>query len=492
MLSLLAAQLQHCATHQQKGHDMKNGTQWFTVDKAGLAAVATRRGTAPLILEPVQNAWDEEGVSRVALTLSPVEGRRAQAQLRVEDDSPDGFRDLADAYTLYKQSYKIGNPEQRGRFNCGEKFLLSVASEASIISTTGSIFFGPDGRKLGRRKTETGSILTATLKMRRTELDDALVLLRSMIPPQGIETVINGEVLEQRKSIAEGVRTLQTEIKGEEGGFRLTRRKTSLSIYEVLEGETPHLYEMGIPVDKLDCPWHVDVSQKVPLSVDRGSVRQAFRLDVERHIAEIMAEDISDEEAQGGWIGTALESMEDTDAIRAVMLARVGKAVVFNPLAPESNKRAIDAGYAVIHGRQFSKAAWRSIRSADALTPSSSMFDDGKVESSPDGIPEIPESQWTPAMQRLSSYTQDFAQHACGVTPTVKFWKDSGLSFAGLCGGNAIGFNVAKVKITDQFQVDQLLIHECAHFKVSDHLTSAFYDECCRIGARLRTLEATL
>jgi hypothetical protein len=120
------------------------------------------------------------------------------------------------------------------------------------------------------------------------------------------------------------------------------------------------------------------------------------------------------------------------------------------------------------------------------------MFDDGKVESSPDGIPEIPESQWTPAMQRLSRYTKDFAKHACGVTPTVKFWKDSGLSFAGLCGGNAIGFNMAKVRITDQFQVDQLLIHECAHFKVSDHLTSAFYDECCRIGARLRTLEATL
>jgi hypothetical protein len=471
---------------------MKDGAQWFTVDKAGLAAVATRRGVAPLILEPIQNAWDEEGVSRVALTLSPVEGRRAQVQLRVKDDSPDGFRDLADAYTLYKQSYKIGNPEQRGRFNCGEKFLLSVASEASIISTTGSISFGPDGRKLGRKKTETGSILTATLKMRRTELDDALVLLRSMIPPQGIKTVINGEVLEQRKPMAEGVRTLQTEIKGDEGGFRLTRRKTSISIYEVLEGETPHLYEMGIPVDKLECPWHIDIAQKVPLSIDRSSVRQGFRFEVERYVAEIMAEDISPEEAQGGWIGTALESMEDADAIKAVMLARVGKAVTFNPLSPESNKRATDAGYAVIHGRQFSKAAWKSIRSADALVPSSDKFDDGRVKTSPNGIPKIPESQWTPAMQRLSSYTKDFAKYACGVTPTVEFWRDSGLGFAGLCGGGKIGFNVAKVKITDQFIVDQLLIHECAHLKVGDHLTSAFYNECCRIGARLRTLEATL
>jgi len=470
---------------------MKGATQWFTVDKAGLAAVATRRGTAPLLLEPVQNSWDEEGVTFVQVYLSPVNGK-PQVKLRVEDDSPDGFRDLADAYTLYKQSYKIGNPEQRGRFNVGEKFLLSVASEASIISTTGSILFGPEGRKTGRKRTERGSILTATLKMTRVELGEALVLLRSMIPPRGIKTIINCEELRQRKPIDEDIRTLQTEIRGEEGGFKLTRRKTAINIYEVLEGETSHLYEMGIPVDKLECPWHVDIAQKVPLSLDRGSVRQAFRFDVERHVAEIMAAVITQEQAQGGWIGTALESMEDKDAIRLVIKARVGKAVTFNPLAPESNKRAIDAGFAVIHGRQFSKAAWETIKSADALVPSSNMFYDGKADSSEDGVPEIPESEWTPAMHRLNRYTKDFAKHACGVTPTVKFWKDSGLRFAGLCGGGSIGFNVAKVRITDQFIVDQLLIHECAHFKVSDHLTSAFYNECCRIGARLRTLEATL
>ena len=75
---------------------MKGAAQWFTVDKAGLAAVATRRGTAPLLLEPVQNAWDEEGVTFVQVYLSPVNGK-PQVKLRIEDDSPDGFRDLADA-----------------------------------------------------------------------------------------------------------------------------------------------------------------------------------------------------------------------------------------------------------------------------------------------------------------------------------------------------------------------------------------------------------
>jgi len=470
---------------------MKDGTQWFTVDKAGLAAVATRRGTAPLLLEPVQNSWDEEGVSFVSVDLSPINGK-PQVTLRVEDDSPDGFRDLADAYTLYKRSYKIGNPEQRGRFNVGEKFLLSVASEASIISTTGSILFGPKGRKAGRKRTERGSVLTATLKMKRAEFDEALVLLRSMIPPQGIKTTINGEVLRCRKPIAEDIRTLQTEINGEEGGFRLTRRKATIDIHEVLESETPHLYEMGIPVDKLDCPWHVDVAQKVPLSVDRGSVRQAFRLDVERHIAEIMADVITPEQAQGGWMGTALESMEDEDAIRSVIKARVGKAVIFNPLAPESNKRAIDAGYAVIHGRQFSKPAWEKIKLAGAMVPSSNKFDDGKAKSDPDGIPPVPRDQWTPAMKRLAEYIKQFALGTTGRSVGVRLFNDGGLGFAGLCGGGTISINVATINIKDQIEVDELLIHECAHLKVGDHLTDAFYNECCRIGARLRTLEATL
>jgi hypothetical protein len=233
------------------------------------------------------------------------------------------------------------------------------------------------------------------------------------------------------------------------------------------------------------------VAQKVPLSTDRSSVKQAFRFDVERHIAEIMADDISEEQAQGGWLGTALESMEDEDAIRSIIKARVGDAVTFNPQAPESNKRAIDAGYAVIHGRQFSKAAWETIRSANALVPSSSMFDDGKAKTDPDGIPPLDEDQWTPEMRRLVEYIKKFALHTTQKHVTVDLWNSLRLPWAGICGGSFIGINVSRLKYRDQFEVDRLIIHECAHLKVRDHLTSAFYDECCRIGARLRTLAAS-
>ena len=66
----------------------------------------------------MQNAVDEAGVTQIAVTLALIPGR-PPADLTVEDDGPEGFKDLAHAYTLFSESYKRGNPEQRGQFNLG-------------------------------------------------------------------------------------------------------------------------------------------------------------------------------------------------------------------------------------------------------------------------------------------------------------------------------------------------------------------------------------
>jgi len=479
---------------------MSKSNGWFTVDRDGLAAVAKRRGVACLLLEPVQNSWDEKGVSFVQVDLTPVDGK-PRVELRVEDDSPDGFRDLAESYTMYKRSYKVANPEQRGRFNLGEKFLLSISQEASIVSTKGSVLFGPEGRRTGRKKTEAGSVLTATLKMTRDELEEALDLLHAMIPPKGIKTIINGEILREREPVAEDVRTLQTEIQGDEGGFKLTRRQTNVSIYEPMDDETPHLYEMGIQVDEIDCPWHVDIAQKVPLSVDRGSVRQAFRLDVERHVAEIMANDFTEEQAQGGWVATAFEKMEDDDAIRAVTQKRFGDAVSYDPSNPEANKIALDSGFSIIRGRQMSKGAWASVRRAEALSPAGRRFgtpsSDGGIDLGGGEKSEVEETEWTSEMKRLAEYTKKVAWHVSEATVSVELFDDPFSGVEGWCqgsGGGTIGINLSRINIGSQSEVDALLIHECAHLKpgCGDHMTHRFGDELCRIGARLRSFETTL
>lgn len=473
-----------------------NGGGWFEVDRKGLADVAKRRGMAFIVTEPVQNAWDED-VKEVSIDMNPVVGK-AQVQLTVRDDSPDGFRDLADSYMMFRQSYKLGNPEQRGRFNIGEKLLLAVAVNARVTSTTGSVIFDRGGRRTGRKRTDTGSVLTATLKMTRLELDEAIMFAHTLIPPPGIRTLVNGVALPEREPLREGSDFLETEIRGEEGGFSYTRRKTLVRVYPVLDGEEAHLYEMGIPVDTLACPWHVEVMQKIPLSIDRSSVRQGFVHDVEQRAAELMADQMDEEQARGGWVSKALEFMHDDEAVRSIVKTRFGKAVVYDPSAPESNKLALDAGYKVVHGGELTKWAWQAVKRVGALKPAGQVFDDGRVQLSPDGIPPVPFDKWSRHMRKVAEYAGAFAQHTLDHGMEVVFYDNGKLDFAAFCGSGCIALNMGRQSVRsavdgrDQQRIDELLIHECAHDKVSDHLTHAYHHECCRIGARARSLGVTL
>src|SRR2546421_4088907 len=144
--------------------------QGFDVDKAGLSKQAEQHGKGRLVGELVQNALDEPGVTQIAVSLALVPGRPL-AELTVEDDSPEGFRDLAHAYTLFAESYKRSNPEQRGQFNVGEKMVLAVCESASISTTKGTVIFdSTEGRiEKPRQKRERGSVFQGRLQMTRDE-----------------------------------------------------------------------------------------------------------------------------------------------------------------------------------------------------------------------------------------------------------------------------------------------------------------------------------
>src|SRR5436305_10868324 len=154
--------------------------QWFDVDRAGLGKQAEEQPKGRLLGELVQNALDEAGVTQIVVALAPVPGRPL-ADLTVEDDSPEGFRDLAHAYTLFAESYKRGNPEQRGQFNLGEKMVLAVCESASISTTKGTVLFDPEeGRtEKPRRKRERGSVFQGRIRRTGAELPQVCDYRRS-------------------------------------------------------------------------------------------------------------------------------------------------------------------------------------------------------------------------------------------------------------------------------------------------------------------------
>lgn len=273
---------------------------WFDISKDGLGKLTGGRGKAFVLYELIQNAWDKAS-TRVEVVVEAVP-KTPKVSLVVRDDSPTGFADLSRAYTLFAESTKKRNPEQRGRFNLGEKLVLSLCERATITTTTGSVAFTPEGRKeWPRRKTEQGSVFEGILPMTRSELAELLAAFQRLIPPHGISTTLNGDVFPPRTPITTFQAKLATVIADETGiSSRKTERVTQVEVHEVRDGETATLYEMGIPVVETGDRFHVNVMQKVSFNSDRDNVTPAYLRSVRVHVLSATFALMKEDEAADG------------------------------------------------------------------------------------------------------------------------------------------------------------------------------------------------
>src|SRR5438874_10671265 len=199
--------------------------KWFEVSKQGLARILERKGKEFAVFELVQNGYDEPGVTRVSVSLEYA--GRNKARLIVEDDSPEGFKDLTHAFTLFADSTKKANPEQRGRFNLGEKLVLAISDEVTISTTKGGIRFDDGGRHSLRNGQPVGSRIECLLRMTPDECRRIEAQVRKLISPERITTVFNGTPLEQRLPAEQFGATLQTEVANEDGFLRRVNRETT-------------------------------------------------------------------------------------------------------------------------------------------------------------------------------------------------------------------------------------------------------------------------
>lgn len=467
---------------------------WFNVDKAGLAKILERRGKEFVVYELIQNAWDQR-VTRVEVTLTKQPGSR-WAELSVEDDDPDGFADLAHAWTLFAESNKKGNAEQRGRFNLGEKMVLAVCAEAEIISTTGGVRFDDqgDGRHRLRARRERGSLFRGRLKLTNEELAACCAAVDRLIPPSGIVTTFNGRELAPRKPLATVEASLKTEIADAEGFLRPATRKTSVRVYEPEPGEVGTLYELGIPVVETGDAYHADIGQKVPLNLDRDNVPPAYLRAVRALTLNAVHDRLSGDQANGVWVRDAFGSRDlSAEAVRSVVESRFGrKAVAYDPSDPEANKIAVVEGYTVVKGRQLSKDEWSHVRDAGALLPAGqvtpSNAQGGKT------LQPIPRDQWTAAEVALIDRFHRIASALLGQEIHIDIvygprWLSCGKLVKACYGNGHLTINRAAHRADwwDGLHEDNLslLIHELGHHYEADHLSRGYYYALSDLGARL-------
>ena len=155
------------------------------VDKEGLKLLLEKQGKSFAINKLIQNAWDTNA-SEVKITLTRAEKNKGKGTvlLKVEDNDPDGFRDLKEAYTLFASSSKKAKPEKRGRFNLGEKLVLAICRTAQITSTGGRISFESNERKFSKTHLrEWGTLFEAQIHATPQELEEMLQSVKTLIPP---------------------------------------------------------------------------------------------------------------------------------------------------------------------------------------------------------------------------------------------------------------------------------------------------------------------
>jgi len=117
---------------------MIKSKSWLDADHKGLRALMLARPKWFAVREIIANAFDETDATYCEMNSLHEKGF---AIVTIEDNSPTGFRNIKDAYTLFGNCEKRPDVTKRGRFNKGEKEAIVICEHAVISTTTGTVIF---------------------------------------------------------------------------------------------------------------------------------------------------------------------------------------------------------------------------------------------------------------------------------------------------------------------------------------------------------------
>lgn len=401
---------------------------------------------------------------------------------------------------MFAESYKRSNPQQRGRFNIGEKFVLAVCESASIATTTGTVLFDPDQGRIEKpdEKRQRGSVFKGRIKMTAQEFTEVSDYLRSLLLPAGVTVTFNAEKLIPRSPIQTFTASLETVVIGENGAMRPTVRKTEVGLFEVLPGEVAHIYELGLPIVETNDKWHINVGQKVPLSKDRNNVPPRYLKTVRTLVLNEMYDRLTKTDANEDWVRQASSSSDCSEAaIKQVLDLRFGEMrAAFDPNDKEAGKRWVSEGGTLVYGPMLSPQEWANAKKAGAIQPAGKLRPSPKPysqEKDAENVQVIPPDKWTPGMKMVAEYAVFLGRELMDVNVTVTFVNTANNFVACYAAGGDLHFNVFRLGyawfdkgLTEG--VDELLLHEFGHQYSADHLSEQYHDGLTRLGAKLKTL----
>ncbi len=159
--------------------------------------------------------------------------------------------------------------------------------------------------------------------------------------------------------------------------LRRTRRMTYIDILKPVR-EQATLFEMGIPIQKINLDYDVDVLQKVPLNPNRNTVSSAYLRAVSAEVLNEVYSELTGEQAAGSWIRSGIEDKRiEAAAVREVISRRYGRRVVMWSPDKDAVMRAAQEGYEVLHPRSMSPAERENMRNLCGLKSAAAVFGRG-------------------------------------------------------------------------------------------------------------------
>jgi hypothetical protein len=219
---------------------------------------------------------------------------------------------------------------------------------------------------------------------------------------------------------------------------------------------------------------------------------QAVRVSVLNAAFDLLT---TEEEATAAWckLAGANERCCD-DAIKHLIRLRFSEKVAApDPSDIEAMKRFQSQGGVIIAG--LSKGEWANVKRAGAVLPAGQICPTAKPYSAdPDADPVtiIPESKWTEGMKNIAGYAVFLARELMQVSLTVSVVHTTN-NFRACYGSGRLDFNLLRLghKFFEQGagkDVDRLLLHEFGHEYSADHLSEAYHEALCKLGAGLKRL----
>lgn len=435
---------------------------WFEISHEGWKRSSTQRSLGRLLLEGVQNAFDARA-STVEVSLS-------RAEIVIEDDAGSGMADGRLVYTVFL-SDKQEDPSKRGRLGRGLKELIVTMDEA-VVETVGiTVRFDAEGRHEESNERESGTRVTVRRSFDASELADAVRYLRLCIPPKGTRLLIDGRAVRRPRSVLSLGSVELESVEVEDGVERAVVGATSIALYQPRKGQEPYLFEMGVPIEPWDVPWHVDVGQRVPLLDGRDGVPDRFKLRLKAILLESMIHRyLETKDLRADWVHDVIARYPVKTSVLDAFVSRAFPRGAVLGGTSRANDRARQLGAHVIDTSAISDGAYvglsRVVETADDFVRRRSAEFVGE-----DVDPDETQLRFADAVRWL-------ARRIAGRVVRVRFFardpSDAGLLEDATCDAETrvISFNVkGPLRFDDILDPATLgvVLHEIAHLEWLEH-----------------------